>query len=42
VKKEKARAEVINYWMEKAHEALESAMSEQNSDMKICEKAISY
>ncbi len=33
MKKEKARAEVINRWMEKAHEALKSAKSEQNSDM---------
>jgi uncharacterized protein (UPF0332 family) len=30
VKNEKAKAEVIQYWMEKAHEALESARSEQN------------
>lgn len=35
MKKEKARAEVINYWMEKAHEALESARSEQNSDRLV-------
>ncbi|MDY6843778.1 MAG: HEPN domain-containing protein [Thermodesulfobacteriota bacterium] len=29
MKKEEARQEVIQYWMEKAHEALQSARAEQ-------------
>ena len=31
MKKEEARTEVIRYWMEKAHEALQSARSEQQA-----------
>lgn len=33
--KDKIRAEVIHYWMEKAHEALESARSEQKYNRRV-------
>lgn len=42
MKKEEARQEVIQYWMEKAHEALQSARAEQLAGRLIFAINIAY